>query len=89
VRGDPQKDSSLTKTVLDQMEKSTIEVFYSYFKVTNSTVNKLGASAAGALPEVILFNESDSESPARGIKSNTASGGAAANHQQVLRFVPL
>jgi hypothetical protein len=71
------------------MEISPIEVFYSYFKVPNSTMNKLGAAAAGALSEVILFNESDSKSPARGVKSNSASSGAAANHQQVLWFVLL
>ena len=74
------------EAVPDQVVLLPVQVLDRRFQVADSPVDQLGAAAAGPFGEIVLLDQGGPQSAAGRIERDPASGGAAADHQQVERF---
>ena len=84
VRGVLEENATFMQGFLDQMILGAVEVLDRRLEVTHAAMHELGALAACAFREVVLFQQGDLQASAGGIEGNAATGCATADDQQVV-----
>lgn len=75
---------ALFQRLLDQLVLGIVEVPDGLFEITDATVDKLCALAAGAGAEVVALNHGDLEAAGGGIEGYAGTCSATANHQNIV-----